>query len=168
MTGTTRARLMAELAGWFPDMKADSSIKGTGKGTVDGSSMIINGTTTSTSATTITITTATTTVITTVTMTAGNSRGITSTPKSVLVLLFCSIPDSVRRRRRTLRQIKHVLNSDGMLTSRDTEGQRVSAPPLKPVPPGAESTSAHASLTFPLHIPRFPTGMRVDGLQKTA
>src|SRR5215471_3490438 len=72
---------MAELTGWFPDMKADSSIKGTGRGTVAGSSMIINGTTTSISGTTIT----------TMTAIAGSSRGITSTLFGVLVLTVLSL-----------------------------------------------------------------------------
>ena len=75
---------MAELAGWFPDMKADSSIKGTGKGTVAGSSMIINGITTSISETSITTTVMTTIAI--MTTIAGSSRGITSTLFGVLVL----------------------------------------------------------------------------------
>src|SRR5262245_47946697 len=116
-------------------MKADSSIKGTGKGPVAGSSTIINGTTTGISATTIT----TMIAITTMTAIAGSSLGITGTLFGVLVTAG--------------------------FKRRDTE---VSAPSLKSVSPGAESTSALASLTFPLHTLRFPTGMRVDGLQKTA
>jgi hypothetical protein len=67
---------MAGRTGSFPDMKADSFIKGTGKAPVAESSMTINGTTTSISETMTTI--------------AGSSRRITSTLFGVLVLTVLS------------------------------------------------------------------------------